>query len=64
MSQMEKKKNFFIEHKTFTIFGILAILLILTAVFAPAITGGVSPTEGDLMNAIQSPSSEHIFGTD
>ncbi len=64
MSQMEKKKNFFIEHKTFTIFGILAILLILTAVFAPVVTGGVSPTEGDLMKAIQPPGPEHIFGTD
>ena len=51
-------------NKTFTIFGILAILIVLTAVFAPVITGGVSPTEGELMNAIQPPGPGHIFGTD
>ena len=30
-----KKKNFFMRNKTFTVFGVLAILIILTAVFAP-----------------------------
>lgn len=59
-----KKKNFFVRNKTFTVFGILAILIILTAVFAPVVTGGVSPTEGDLSNAIQPPGPGHIFGTD
>ncbi len=59
-----KKENFFMKNKTFTIFGILAILIVLAAVFAPVITGGVSPTEGELMNAIQPPGSGHIFGTD
>ena len=58
------KKNFFAKNKTFTIFLILAILLILMAIFAPIITGGVDPTQGDLGNAILPPSSEHIFGTD
>ena len=59
-----KKKNFFMRNKTFTVFGVLAILIILTAVFAPVVTGGVNPAEGDLSTAIQPPGPGHIFGTD
>lgn len=61
---MEKKKNFFRTHLTFTIFGILAILIILAAIFAPQLTGGVDPTEGNLLTSVLPPSKEHIFGTD
>ena len=61
---MEKKKNFFARYKTFTVFLVLALLIILSAIFAPVITGGVDPTAGSLANAIQPPSSEHLFGTD
>lgn len=59
-----KKKNFFAKNKTFVIFGVFAILIFLAAVFAPVVTGGVSPTEGDLSKSILPPSAEHIFGTD
>jgi ABC-type dipeptide/oligopeptide/nickel transport system permease subunit len=59
-----KKQNFFLKNKTFTIFGILAILIILAAIFAPIVSGGVDPTEGDLSQAIQPPGPGHIFGTD
>ncbi len=59
-----KTENRFLKNKTFLIFSVLAILIILAAVFAPVITGGVDPTEGDLSQAIMAPSSEHIFGTD
>ncbi|MDD7388309.1 MAG: ABC transporter permease [Lachnospiraceae bacterium] len=59
-----KKKCFLKKYPTFAFFLLLAVLIILTAVFAPLVTGGVSPTEGDLMNAVQPPSKEHIFGTD
>ncbi len=59
-----KKQNFFLKNKTFTIFLILAILIVLTAIFAPIVSGGVDPTAGDLSQAIQPPSSSHIFGTD
>ena len=59
-----KKKSFFVRHKTFCIFGILAILLILMAIFAPVVTGGVDPAKGSLADAIKPPSAEHIFGTD
>lgn len=59
-----KKENFFLKYKTFTIFLILAILIVLTAIFAPVVAGGVDPTASDLTQAIEAPSSEHIFGTD
>ena len=52
------------EHKQFTFFGILAILIILAAVFAPVLTGGVDPLKGSLTEALEAPSKEHIFGTD
>ncbi len=59
-----KKQNFFLKNKTFTIFLILAVLIVLSAIFAPIVSGGVDPTAGDLSQAIQPPSSSHIFGTD
>ena len=59
-----KKQNFFMKNKQFTLFMILAILIILAAILAPVITAGVDPTEGNLMDAIIAPSKEHIFGTD
>ena len=61
---MKKKQNFFLQHKQFTVFLILAILIVLAAIFAPVITGGVDPTSGDLSQAIIAPSKDHIFGTD
>lgn len=59
-----KKQNFFLKYKSFTFFSVCAILIVLAAVFAPLVTGGVSPTEGSLTDAILPPSAEHIFGTD
>ncbi len=61
---MEKKKNKFLSNRVFVIFGILAILICLVAVFAPQICGDVDPTAGDLSQAIMAPSAEHPFGTD
>ncbi len=61
---MEKKRNKFLSNKVFVIFGILAILICLVAIFAPQICGDVDPTEGDLTQAIMAPSAEHRFGTD
>lgn len=61
---MEKKGNFFAKNKVFAIFGILGILIILAAIFAPALTGGIDPTTGSLSEALEPPSPEHIFGTD
>lgn len=59
-----KKKSFLRKYPTFAFFLLLAVLIILTAVFAPIVTGGVSPTEGDLTNAVLPPGKDHIFGTD
>lgn len=59
-----KIKNFVVKNKSFCFFAFLALLIILAAVFAPILTGGVSPSEAVLEDALQPPSSEHIFGTD
>ena len=57
-------KEFIKKNLSFTIFAVLAILIILVAIFAPVVTGGVDPTVGSLPDAMQGPSSAHIFGTD
>src|SRR5699024_6899377 len=56
--------NDFLKKKQFVIFFILAVLIILAAVFAPVITQGMDPLEGNMEEALQAPSKEHIFGTD
>ena len=58
------KKNRFLQNKTFVVFSILALLIILVAIFAPVVTGGVDPLKGSLVDALLPPSKEHIFGTD
>lgn len=62
--QMEKKKNKFLSNTGFMIFAVLALLIVLAAICAPLLAGGVDPTEGELMDAIMEPSAEHPFGTD
>ena len=59
-----KKKNRFLANKTFVVFSILAVYIILTAVFAPVVTRGVDPLKGSLVDALLPPCKEHIFGTD
>ena len=59
-----KKKNFFLAHKQFTFFLILALLIILGAIFAPVVTSGADPLKGSLTEALEAPSGAHIFGTD
>lgn len=59
-----KKKNRFLQNKTFVVFSILALCIILAAIFAPVITGGADPLKGSLMDALLPPCREHIFGTD
>ena len=61
---MKKTLKFVKEHKQFTFFGILAILITLAAIFAPLLTGGVDPLKGSLTEALEAPSKAHIFGTD
>lgn len=52
------------KRKSFCLFAVLALLIILAAVFAPVVTGGASPTGAALKDALQAPSRNHIFGTD
>ena len=59
-----KKKNRFLANKTFVVFSILAVCIILAAVFAPVVTRGVDPLKGSLVDALLPPCKEHIFGTD
>lgn len=59
-----KFKNSVKKNKSFCLFAILALLIILAAIFAPIVTGGISPTDAVLKDALQAPSSKHIFGTD
>lgn len=59
-----KKKNIFLQNRTFVLFSVLALCIILTAVFAPFVTGGVDPLKGSLVDALLPPCKEHIFGTD
>lgn len=56
--------NFVKKNKSFCLFAVLAILIILSAIFAPVLTGGVNPAKGVLKDALQAPSAKHIFGTD
>lgn len=57
-------KNKFLSNRGFVLFSVLAIIIILIAVFAPVLSGGVDPTAGDLKDAIMQPDGVHICGTD
>lgn len=59
-----KVQTFIKENKAFCLFASLAVLIVLTTIFAPVVTGGVSPTDAVLGDALQAPSAEHLFGTD
>ena len=54
----------FKQHKQFTFFLAMALLIILAAVFAPSVCGGVDPLKGSISDALMQPCREHFFGTD
>lgn len=54
----------FLKNKQFVIFSILALIIILVAIFAPVVTGGIDPIKGNLSEALEAPGNGHIFGTD
>ena len=62
MDATTKKK--FLSNKGFMIFGALAIVIVLVAIFAPILAGGIDPTAGDLRDAIMAPDAAHVCGTD
>lgn len=57
-------KNKFLSNRGFVLFSVLAIIIILIAIFAPVLSGGIDPTAGDLKDAIMQPDGTHICGTD
>ena len=59
-----KVVKFLNANRQFTLFLFLACLIVLVAIFAPVVTGGVDPLKGNISNALMEPSKEHIFGTD
>lgn len=58
-----KKKNFFWEHKQFTIFLILALMIAGVAVFAPWIAPK-DPLEAVMLDSLKAPCREYPLGTD
>lgn len=52
------------KYRQFCIFLVLALLIVLAAIFAPVVSGGVDPLKGNLTDALTAPCKEHIFGTD
>lgn len=60
---MHKVTQFFRKNKLFTVYCILAVLIILAAVFAPQIAPQ-DPVAGDMTQTMKAPSAEHWFGTD
>ena len=59
-----ENKSFVKKNLPFCFFAVLAVLIILAAIFAPVVTGGVDPAAAVLKDALQPPGGNHIFGTD
>ncbi len=58
-----KKKNFFLEHKQFTLFFILALLIVGVAVFAPWIAPK-DPLDAVMTDSLKAPCSDYPLGAD
>lgn len=58
-----KLTEFIRQQKKMVIFGVIVIIIALTAVMAPQITH-YDPVKASLKDALQAPGSEHLFGTD
>ncbi|MCD8376137.1 MAG: ABC transporter permease [Oscillospiraceae bacterium] len=60
---MKRLSAFVKKNPSFTVFLILALCIVAVAVLAPVLATH-DPYEAVLANAVQAPSSEHLFGTD
>lgn len=60
---MEKKMCFIRQHRLFSFYTALVILVLLVAFFAPYLAPQ-DPMEGNMRNVLQMPSAEHLLGTD
>ena len=58
-----KKKNFFLEHKQFTLFFILALVIVGVAVFAPWIAPK-DPLDAVMTDSLKAPCSDYPLGAD
>ena len=58
-----KLAKVFKENKQFTLFSILALVVVGVAVFAPQIAP-YDPLDAVMLESLQAPSSAHPFGTD
>ncbi len=58
-----KKKNFFLAHKQFTLFFILALAVVGVAVFAPWVAPK-DPLEAVMMDSLKAPCAEYPLGAD
>ena len=58
-----KLAKVFKENKQFTLFSILALVVVGVAVFAPQIAP-YDPLDAVMLESLQAPSSAHLFGTD
>lgn len=55
--------NFIKSHRLFSFYTALVILIVLIAIFAPFLAPQ-DPLAGDMKNVLQTPSAEHLLGTD
>ena len=60
---MEQKMRFIRQHRLFSFYTALVILVILVATFAPYLAPQ-DPMDGNMRNVLQMPSAEHLLGTD
>ena len=60
---MKEKLEFIRQHRLFAFYTLLVILVVLVAVFAPYLAPQ-DPMEGNMKNVLQTPSGEHLLGTD
>ncbi len=60
---MSVKMEFIRQHRLFSFYTVLVILVLLVAVFAPYLAPQ-DPMEGNMKNVLQTPSAEHLLGTD
>jgi len=60
---VETKLAFVKSHKMFSLYTLLVIIVLLVAIFAPYLAPQ-DPMDGNMKNVLQTPSAEHILGTD
>ena len=60
---MEHAGAFIRQHRLFCFYTLLVLLVVLVAIFAPFLAPQ-DPLEGNMKNVLQTPSAEHLLGTD